>query len=280
MFINVKLNLRKWPKKNVFSSTRGVDSVTGRKDQERIAHLWQLYKQTNDNQARDELISEYIPLVKYVAGRLAMNLPSSVELDDLESLGFFGLLDAIEKFDESRNIKFETYASTRIRGAIIDGLRAMDWVPRSTRSKARALEAQIFQLTNELGRNPSDHEVAAALDLTPERYYTMLDEVRGTTLFSLDESVATDQSGQSLKMADLVVDQNQANPDEQIIQDEVLEELTDAITQLNEREQLVLSLYYHDELTLKEIGHILEVSESRVSQIHTKAILTLQSNFN
>ena len=246
------------------------------KDQERVAQLWQDYKNTKDVQARDELIHEYIPLVKYVAGRLAINLPNSVELDDLESLGFFGLLDAIEKFDETRNIKFETYASTRVRGAILDGLRAMDWVPRSTRSKARVLENQIYQLINELGRNPSDEEVAAALELTPERYYDMLDEVRGTALFSLDEAIVTEKAGQSLKMSDLVVDHAQPTPEQNLLQGETLEELATAISELSEREQLVLSLYYHEELTLKEIGHILEVSESRISQIHTKAILTLQ----
>lgn len=254
--------------------------MTLQKDQERVAQLWKSYKKNNDLQARDALIDEYIPLVKYVAGRLAINLPSNVELDDLESLGFFGLLDAIEKFDETRNVKFETYASTRIRGAIIDGLRAMDWVPRSTRSKARALETQIYKLTNELGRNPSDEEVATALDLPTDRYYQMLDEVRGATLFSLDESMATEKPGHALKMADLVVDEEQPTPDEQIVHDELLEELANAVTQLTDREQLVLSLYYHDELTLKEIGHILEVSESRISQIHTKAILTLQSRLN
>jgi len=250
--------------------------VTLQRDQERVAQLWQDYKKTQDVQVRDALIDEYISLVKYVAGRMAINLPNSVELDDLESLGFFGLLDAIEKFDETRNIKFETYASTRIRGAIIDGLRAMDWVPRSTRSKARTLENQIYELTNELGRNPSDEEVAAALELTPERYYEMLDEVRGATLFSLDETIVTEKAGQSLKMSDLVVDQDQPTTEQRLLQQELLEELATAISQLSEREQLVLSLYYHDELTLKEIGHILEVSESRVSQIHTKAILTLQ----
>ncbi len=256
---------------------RGVDDVTLQKNQARLAQLWQDYKKTKDVQARDELIAEYIPLVKYVAGRLVINLPNSVELDDLESLGFFGLLDAIEKFDETRNVKFETYASTRIRGAIIDGLRAMDWIPRSTRAKARALENQIYELTNELGRNPSDEEVAASLDLTPARYYEMLDEVRGATLFSLDETLVTDKTGQNLKMSDLVVDQEQPGPDQRLLQGEMLEELAMAIAELNEREQLVLSLYYHDGLTLKEIGHILEVSESRVSQIHTKSILTLQS---
>lgn len=246
------------------------------KNPERLAQVWRDYKKANDLQARDLLIDTYVPLVKYVAGRLAINLPSNVELDDLESLGFFGLLDALEKFDENRNVKFETYASTRIRGAIIDGLRAMDWVPRGTRARAKELETRIYDLTNELGRNPSDAEVAAALDLSTERYYELLDEVKGTTLFSLDEAITTDRPGQGVKMADLVVDQDQPSLDQNLLQEETVEELAKAISELSEREQLVLSLYYHDELTLKEIGHVLEVSESRVSQIHTKAILTLQ----
>src|SRR5690554_3350477 len=206
---------------------------------------------------------------------MAMNLPSSVETGDLESFGFFGLLDALDKFDETRQIKFETYAATRIRGAILDGLRSMDWVPRSVRSKIRMLEKQVYELTNELGRSPSDSEVAAALDLTPERYYELLTEVKGVNLFSLDETIATDKEGDSLKIVDLVIDSD-GLPEHKIVETESVEELTAAVESLSEREQLVLALYYHEGLTLKEIGHVLEVSESRVSQIHTKAVMTLR----
>lgn len=225
------------------------------KEQNQLDKLWQKYKETNDAEAREQLLEEYLPLVKYVAGRLAMNLPSNVETSDLESFGFFGLLDALEKFDANRNIKFQTYASTRIRGAIIDGLRSMDWVPRSTRSKVKRLENQIYQLTNELGRNPSDSEVAAALDLDPNEYYKLLTEIKGINLFSLDETVAADPAGENLKILDLVVDPDLL-PDQQIVEYENFTELSDAIRQLTEREQLVLSLYYHEELTLKEIGHV------------------------
>ncbi|MFY9121050.1 MAG: FliA/WhiG family RNA polymerase sigma factor, partial [Syntrophomonadaceae bacterium] len=233
------------------------------------------YKKNNDQDARNQLLDAYIPLVKYVAGRMAMNLPSSVETGDLESFGFFGLLDALDKFDETRQIKFETYAATRIRGAILDGLRSMDWVPRSVRSKIRMLEKQVYELTNELGRSPSDSEVAAALDLTPERYYELLTEVKGVNLFSLDETIATDKEGDSLKIVDLVIDSD-GLPEHKIVETESVEELTAAVESLSEREQLVLALYYHEGLTLKEIGHVLEVSESRVSQIHTKAVMTLR----
>lgn len=244
--------------------------------QDRLDQLWNTYKKTNDDQARDQLLDEYIPLIKYVAGRMAMNLPSSVEVGDLESFGFFGLLDAVEKFDETRNIKFETYAATRIRGAILDGLRSMDWVPRSVRSKFRTLENQVYQLTNELGRSPTDREVAAALDVSSERYYELLTEVKGVNLFSLDETLVTDKEGDSLKVLDLVIDKD-VPPDRRVVQNESIEELTTAVEALSEREQLVLALYYHEELTLKEIGHVLGVSESRVSQIHTKAVLALRN---
>lgn len=246
------------------------------KDLMRQDKLWHAYKQYDDQEARDELLIEYLPLVKYVAGRVAINLPSNVELDDLESFGFFGLMDALTKFDADRNIKFETYASTRIRGAIIDGMRSMDWVPRSTRSKARSLEKEILRLTNDLGRNPEDQEVAAALEISPERYYDLLNEVSSAYLFSLDEPVVTGKSDDSLKVLDLVIDEDETTEDT-ILAEETVQELTEAIESLPEREQLMLSLYYKEELTLKEIGHVLEVSESRVSQIHTKVVATLRS---
>jgi len=218
-------------------------------------------------------------LVKYVAGRLAMNLPSSVDVGDLESFGFFGLLDALEKYDAERNTKFETYATTRIRGAIIDGLRSLDWVPRSTRSKARLVESQIYELTNELGRTPTNEEVATALGLSLDEYFGLLSELKGANLFSLDEAAASEQAGENLKILDLVVDQ-ELLPDQQLMEKESVEELAAAIAQLPEREQLVLALYYREDLTLKEIGHVLQVSESRVSQIHTKALMTLRSKLS
>jgi RNA polymerase sigma factor for flagellar operon FliA len=256
-----------------------VKNVSLQNDQNRIEELWHRYKQAGDLQAREQLLEEHIPLVKYVAGRLAMNLPSSVDVGDLESFGFFGLLDALEKYDAARNTKFETYATTRIRGAIIDGLRSLDWVPRSTRSKARLVESQIYELTNDLGRTPTNEEVAAALGLGLEEYYGILSELKGANLFSLDEAAASDQTADNLKILDLVVDQALL-PDQQVVEQESVEELAAAIEELPEREQLVLALYYHEDLTLKEIGHVLQVSESRVSQIHTKAIMTLRKRLS
>lgn len=256
-----------------------MKNVSLQNDQNRIEELWHRYKQAGDLQAREQLLEEHIPLVKYVAGRLAMNLPSSVDVGDLESFGFFGLLDALEKYDAARNTKFETYATTRIRGAIIDGLRSLDWVPRSTRSKARLVESQIYELTNDLGRTPTNEEVAAALGLGLEEYYGILSELKGANLFSLDEAAASDQTADNLKILDLVVDQALL-PDQQVVEQESVEELAAAIEELPEREQLVLALYYHEDLTLKEIGHVLQVSESRVSQIHTKAIMTLRKRLS
>ena len=256
-----------------------MKNVSLQNDQNSIEELWHRYKQAGDLQAREQLLEEHIPLVKYVAGRLAMNLPSSVDVGDLESFGFFGLLDALEKYDAARNTKFETYATTRIRGAIIDGLRSLDWVPRSTRSKARLVESQIYELTNDLGRTPTNEEVAAALGLGLEEYYGILSELKGANLFSLDEAAASDQTADNLKILDLVVDQALL-PDQQVVEQESVEELAAAIEELPEREQLVLALYYHEDLTLKEIGHVLQVSESRVSQIHTKAIMTLRKRLS
>lgn len=248
-------------------------------EEKRLEELWRRYKKANDSQAREKLIEQYMPLVKYVAGRLAMNLPSSVDVGDLESFGFFGLLDALEKYDAERNIKFETYATTRIRGAIIDGLRSLDWVPRSTRAKARLVESQIYELTNDLGRTPTNEEIATALGLTLDDYFALLSELKGANLFSLDDAAAGEQGGEDLKVLDLVVDQGLL-PDQRVIEKESVAELAAAIEQLSEREQLVLALYYHEDLTLKEIGHVLQVSESRVSQIHTKAIMTLRSKLS
>ena len=256
-----------------------MKNVSWEKEHRRREELWRRYKTGNDPAAREQLIEEYIPLVKYVAGRLAMNLPSNVDLGDLESFGFFGLLDALEKYDAERNTKFETYATTRIRGAIIDGLRSLDWVPRSTRSKVRLVESQIYELTNDLGRTPTNDEVAAALGLSLDEYYGLLSELKGANLFSLDETAAGDENRDNLRILDLVVDQGLL-PDELLVERESVKELAAAVAELSEREQLVLALYYQEDLTLKEIGHVLQVSESRVSQIHTKAIMTLRSRLS
>lgn len=243
----------------------------------REEQLWHEYHQKNTSAAREALILEYAPLVKYVAGRVAIGLPSNVEYDDLVSCGIFGLMDAIEKFDHLRGIKFETYAIARIRGAILDGLRSNDWVPRSVRQKAKELERTCLELENRLGRYATDQEVAEALHISMDEFYQLLSEVSCTTLSSLDEIWLTrNPEDDSVRVLDLVENESSIDPENQVEIEELREALTKAIDALSERERMVITLYYYEGLTLKEIGEILSISESRVSQIHTKAIFRLQ----
>lgn len=242
------------------------------------APLWEAYKVRGDRQAREELILRYAPLVKYVAGRVAIGLPSTVEFDDLISYGIFGLIDAVEKYDPNRGVKFETYALARIRGAIIDGLRSADWVPRSVRQKARELEEVAQKIETELGRPASDEELSAALHLSTEEYYQMLNEVACTALTSLDELWKTDGNlEENIRIIETVRDTSSADPLAAVELQELKHTLSEAIDRLPERERLVIALYYYEGLTLKEIGKVLDVTEARVSQIHSKAILRLRS---
>lgn len=242
---------------------------------------WETYKQSRSSQARDALIVHYVPLVKYVAGRVAVGLPANVDYDDLVSFGIFGLLDAIEKFDEARGVKFETYAITRIRGAIIDGLRSLDWVPRSVRQKAREVEDVIASLEARLGRAATDEEVSQALGMKLEEYHRLLSEMSGLSVTSLDEMWSADPDEEpKLPLSRRVEDRSGDDPTQPIEESEVKRLLMEAIDHLPERERLVIALYYYEELTLKEIGLVLDVSESRISQIHTKAIMRLRSRLN
>ena len=241
-----------------------------------VALLWRRYKADGEPEARDRLILHYSPLVKFAAGRVASGLPQSVEQADLVSYGVFGLMDAIEKFEPERGFKFETYAITRIRGAIIDELRSFDWVPRSVRAKARRVEQAYSRLTGELQRTPEDHEVAAALDLTGAEFAHVMSQVSYTGLVALDELVAAaggDRGGATV--GDTVADDS-ADPTARYEAEETRSVLAAVIARLPEREQLVLRLYYDESMTLAEIGGVLGVTESRVCQIHTKAILALR----
>lgn len=240
-----------------------------------LNNLWKKLKNNNEQEARKEIIEEYIPLVQYIAGRMAIHLPDMVEYDDLLSYGVFGLMDAVDKFELERNIKFETYASTRIRGSIIDGLRSTDWIPRSVRAKAREVENQITSLENELGRSPSEIEIAAALDLPIEKYQETVTQIQKMPILSLDDPVTLEPGSNPTKLLDTINDRN-AIIDQDLINSEIKQELATAIDTLNYNERTVLALYYYEGLTLKEIGHVLSVSESRVSQIHSKAIKTLR----
>jgi len=237
--------------------------------------LWKKYKESQDPKVKEELILKYAPFVKYVAGRVAMNLPSNVDFDDLVGYGVFGLIDAIEKFDPSRNVKFKTYAQTRIRGAIFDELRILDWTPRSIRQKTRQLEKIFMELETKLGRAPTDEEVAKAMEITLEELHQLYNETRGTLLLSLDE-VCYDSENNTSRM-ELIEDTTSESPDQRIEKEELKRVLAEAIAGLSERERLVITLYYYEELTLKEIGKILGVSDSRVSQLHTKAVLRLRA---
>ncbi|NLW47771.1 MAG: RNA polymerase sigma factor WhiG [Firmicutes bacterium] len=243
--------------------------------------LWQSYLISKSPATRETIILKYAPLVKYVAGRVAIGLPSNVEFDDLVSFGVFGLMDAIEKYDLSRGIKFETYAIARIRGAILDGLRSNDWVPRSVRQKARELERACAELENRLGRSATDQEISEVMNISIQDFYQLLSEVSCTTLSSLDELwMVHSNDDDSVRVLDLVKNNDSEDPLHQVEIEEVKTTLANAIESLPERERMVIALYYYEGLTLKEIGEIMEISESRVSQIHTKAIFRLRGRLS
>jgi RNA polymerase sigma factor for flagellar operon FliA len=220
----------------------------------------------------------YSPLVKYVAGRMASGLPAHVEEGDLISYGLVGLINAIERFELEREIKFETYAVTRIKGAIIDELRSLDWVPRSVRARARDIERANSKLEHRLQRAPTDEEMAAELQVTVEEFQSSLLEISNSTIVALDEPWAvSDSSGDEVSLLDTIQDPNAEDPTQAIDASELKDRIADAIARLPEREKLVIALYYYENLTLREIGEVLGVTESRVSQLHTKAVLRLRS---
>ena len=221
-------------------------------------------------------LEDYLPLVKYIAGRLAIGLPRSVEMDDLINAGVVGLIEAYHNFDEGKGVKFETYASLRVRGAILDELRGMDWVPRSTRARSREIERAISRLENEFGRSPTEAELAKGLGVEMADYYTMMDDVSSTALLSLDEMSYGEDDDKPVPLVDTLRSPEKSSALSSIEADEMRDLLADSLGQLTEQERLVVALYYYEELTLKEIGQVLELSESRVSQLHTKAVLSLR----
>jgi len=222
-------------------------------------------------------LSKYAPLVKYVVDRLMLHLPKSVERDDLVSSAIIGLFDALEKYDATKGTKFETYAIWRIRGAILDELRSLDWASRSIRRKARNVEEVARGLGQQLGRAATEEEVADALNLSPTELSRLLDEVHGTALLSLSKSVSTDDDQDFIQLEDIVDDPAHRDALELLESDEAREVLLETIDNLPEQQRLVVALYYYEEMTLKEIGEALHISESRVSQIHTRAVKTLKS---
>ena len=243
-----------------------------------LKELWRRCKEEDDERARERLVVAYSPLVKYVAGRMAAGLPSHVEEGDLISYGLIGLIGAIERYDPDRDVKFETYALARIKGSIIDELRAMDWVPRSVRSRARDIERAIGGLEAKLGRAPTDEEVAKQLGMSEEELDESLSEIGRSSIAALDELWTVSASGgDRIALIDTLEDTQGPEPQSELAQTELKEALGEAIARLPEREKLVVTLYYYEELTLREIGEVLGVTESRVSQLHTKAILRLKA---
>ncbi len=226
---------------------------------------------------REIALSKYAPLVKYVVDRLMIHLPKSVERDDLVSAAIIGLFDALEKYDASKGTKFETYAIWRIRGAILDELRALDWASRSIRRRARNVEEVSRDLGQRLGRAATEEEVADALNLSPVELSRLLDEVHGTALLSLSKSVSTDEDQDFVQLEDIVDDPTTKDVLEALESEESREVLLKTIDHLPEQQRLVVALYYYEEMTLKEIGEALHISESRVSQIHTRAVKTLKT---
>lgn len=226
---------------------------------------------------KEAALSKYAPLVKYVVDRLSLHLPKSVERDDLISAAIIGLFDALEKYDASKGTKFETYAIWRIRGAILDELRSLDWASRSIRRKARNVEEVARDLGQRLGRAASEEEVAEALNLSPTELSRLLDEVHGTALLSLSKSVSNDEEQDFIQLEDIVDDPAHKDALEIMETDESREVLLETIDHLPEQQRLVVALYYYEEMTLKEIGEALHISESRVSQIHTRAVKTLKA---
>lgn len=236
-------------------------------------NLWQKYKKHNDLEAKKGLIEKYIEVVKIVAGRLYTTYGTNVEYEDLVSYGIFGLIDAIEKFEVDKNVKFETYSQIRIRGAIIDQLRNLDWVPRSIRQKVKDVEAAYQRLENSLGRSATDIEVAKELNVSLQDYQLILQQINNLNILSLEEKL---YDGSSNQFSDL----ENKSPEDIVCNDEMFTLLRNNIDLLPDREKEVISLYYYDELTYKEIGVVLGISESRVSQLHSKAISRLKSKLS
>jgi RNA polymerase sigma factor for flagellar operon FliA len=237
---------------------------------------WVLFKKDNNPQTRQRLLEEYLPLVKSVAGRMALGFPKSVELSDLVNTGVIGLAEALSNFDPSRGVKFETYAVPRIRGAILDELRSLDWVPRSTRAKSREIDRAISKLENKLGRSPSDRELAKSLNISSSELFSALDDVSSTTMLSLDELIYKEEDNRQVPRVETLENLGTENVLGDMEKEELKTYLVHAISYLSEQERLVVALYYYEELTLKEIGEVMQISESRVSQIHTKAVLKLR----
>ena len=237
---------------------------------------WIRYRKTLAPEVRQRLLNKYVPLVRNVASRMAMGFPRSVELPDLINTGVIGLVEAFGNYDPERGVKFESYAVPRIRGAILDELRALDWVPRSTRAKSREIERSYTELENKLGRPPEKPELARHMKITIDELHISLDDVSGTNILSLDEVIFREDDNRQVPRIETVADRVSHSILGEIEKGELRSFLVVAIDRLTEQEKLVIALYYYEELTLKEIGEVMSISESRVSQIHTRAVAKLR----
>lgn len=242
--------------------------------------LWELYHRSEDIHIRDELVMRYAPLVKYVAGKVSVTLPSMVEYRDLVGYGNFGLLDAIEKFDPKKHVKFKTYAVTRIRGAIYDHLRELDWVPRSIRRRTKQIERAISTLESQLGRPATDEEIADEMGIDRGELLRIMAKVSSSSILSLQEIWPMGADSEGGTIGDTLESLHSDNPDVAFEREEVRRVIFEALQELPDKEKKVLILYYYENLTLREIGKILDVTESRVSQLHTKAILRLKAKLS
>ncbi len=236
--------------------------------------LWVDYARTKSPDIREKIILEYAPLVKVVAGRLGMYLGNNVEFDDLVGYGIFGLIDAIDKYDSMKDVKFETYASLRIRGSILDQIRKMDWIPRTIRQKQKQIEAVMRQVEQDTGRQATDEEIALGLGISEEEYTQWQSQMKITGVVSLNEYI---EQGSDISNDRVRVSSHFEQPEKVMEKHELKEMLMQALELLTEKEKKVILLYYYEELTLKEISNILDVSESRVSQLHTKALSKMKT---
>ncbi len=237
------------------------------------------YRSIVDQEIKDEIIVEYAPLIKYLARKIAARLPANIELDDLVSCGVIGLMDAIEKFDPGRDNKFKTYAEFRIRGAMLDELRAQDWVPRSIREKAKLLERTYAKIESSLGRQPTDEEMCKELDISQKDFHDLVNKAKSVSLLNIDDSSSFNKGDKKI-MAGVMDSDKLINPYSAVSYKNLRDKIKEGISSLPEKQRLVLSLYYYEDLNLKEIGRILDVTESRVSQLHTQAIIKLKVKLN
>lgn len=245
--------------------------------QDDIQHIWLEYKKSGERSVRNKLMEHYLPLVRYTADRVSAKLPSEVDVDDLVSAGIFGLMDAIDAFDLDRGVKFETYCSPRIRGAILDELRTMDWVPRLVRSRAHKLETATKSLRAELGRLPSDEEVAQRLSMTKPELEKLMRDANAVSLVSLSRKYSDDESSRELQEIDVLEDRQSQDPVQELLNRDMRDMIME---QLSRIEKLIVVLYYYEQMTMKEIGATLDLSESRVSQMHSSILNRLMQQLD